>query len=139
MKCSKSKTIWIRKLNISHHVDLISSTWCELFSFLGLIFLDLKHFKVLGGLVFFFFTLYISIMHLCQLHTLVVRKVLHAKVCSPETFQLFCLWEILLLPAHKIIEVMWFPEYYWSKYILFFILELGKRSNVISWQECLWQ
>ena len=51
LTCSKSKTN--RKLKSSHHVDLIRSTWCELFSFLGLIILDLEHFKVLGGLVFF--------------------------------------------------------------------------------------
>ena len=56
---SKFKTFRHRKLKSSHHVDLIRSTWCELFSFLGLIVLDLKHFKILGGLVFLF-TLYIS-------------------------------------------------------------------------------
>ena len=40
-------------------------------------FFDLEHFKVLGGLVFFFFTLYISILHLCPknyLWTIFVAK-----------------------------------------------------------------
>ena len=52
LKCSKSKTIRHRKIKSSHHVELITSTWCELSSFLGLIVLNLEHFKVLGGLVF---------------------------------------------------------------------------------------
>ena len=64
LKCSQSKTIRHRMLKSSHHVDLIRSTWCELLSFLGLIVLNLEHFKVLRGLVLYLFTLYISIMHL---------------------------------------------------------------------------
>ena len=106
LKCYKSKTIRHRKLKSSHHVELIMSTWCELFSFLGLIVLNLEHFKVLGGLVFLLFTLYISIMHLCRKNyfthfvcrkiwiylLFVVRKVLYAKVCPLESFQHFFLW-----------------------------------------------
>ena len=66
LKCSKSKTIRHRKLKSSHLVDLIRSTWCELFSFLGLIVLDLEHFKVLGGLVFFVQPLYFNYEPLLQ-------------------------------------------------------------------------
>ena len=62
LKCSRSKTIRPRKLKSSHHVDLMRLTWCELFSFLCLIVLDLEHFKVLGGLVFCLFTLYSHVM-----------------------------------------------------------------------------
>ena len=49
LKCLKSKTIMHRKLKSSHHVDLIRSTWYEVFSSLGLIVLDLVHFKVVGN------------------------------------------------------------------------------------------
>ena len=105
MKCSKSKTIRHSKLKNSHHVDLIISTSCQLFSFLDLNVLDLEHFKVLSGLVFYrspllfqLFTIVpklfyspIMLQNLNLLILFVVRKVLHAKVCSPESFQLFCL------------------------------------------------
>ena len=61
-KCPRSKTIRPRKLKSSHHVDLMKSTWCELFSFLCLIVLYLEHFKVLDSLFCLFvhplFTLY---------------------------------------------------------------------------------
>ena len=73
LKCSWSKTIRPRKLKSSHHVDLMRSTWCELFSFLCLIVLDLEHFKVLGGLVFCLFTLYshfmVCFIFLCLYYT----------------------------------------------------------------------
>ena len=59
-KCSKSKTIMHGKMKSSHHIDLKRSTWCKLFSFLGIIALDLDHFKVLG-IFFVLFTHYISI------------------------------------------------------------------------------
>ena len=52
MKCSRYKTSRPRKLKSSHGVDLMRSTWCELFSLLCLIVLDLEHLNVLGGLVF---------------------------------------------------------------------------------------
>ena len=54
LKCSKSKTFRHRKLKSPHRVDLIRSTWCQLFSFQGLIVLDLEHFKVLAALFFSF-------------------------------------------------------------------------------------
>ena len=73
MKCSRSKTIRPRQLKSSHHVDLMRSTWCELFSFLCIIVLDLEHFKVLGGLVFCLFTLYshfmVCFIFLCLYYT----------------------------------------------------------------------
>ena len=47
LKCSRSKTIRPIKLKRSPHVDLLRSTWCELFSFLCLIVLDLEHAKKL--------------------------------------------------------------------------------------------
>ena len=62
LKCSRSKTIRPRKLKSSHHVDIMRSTWCEMFSFLCLFVLDLQHFKVLGCLVFCLFTLYSQFM-----------------------------------------------------------------------------
>ena len=62
LKCSRSKTIRPRKLKRSHHVDLMRSRCCELFSFLCLIVLGLEHFKVLGGLVYCCFTLYSHFM-----------------------------------------------------------------------------
>ena len=74
MKCSKSKTIRHRKLRSSHYVDLIRSTWCELVIFLGLIVLDLEHFKVLGGLVFVVHPLF------CNYDTL-SQKVIYALFC----------------------------------------------------------
>ena len=43
-------------------LDLLRSTWCELFRFQCLIVLDLEHFKVLGGLVFGLFTIYSHFM-----------------------------------------------------------------------------
>ena len=43
MKCSRSKTIRPIKLKSSHHVDLMRSIWCELFSFVCLIVLYLEH------------------------------------------------------------------------------------------------
>ena len=73
MKCSRSKTIRPIKLKGPHHVYLMRSTWCEFFSFLCLIVLDLKHFKVLGCLVFCLFTLYspfmVSPIFLCLYYT----------------------------------------------------------------------
>ena len=59
-KCSKSKTTRNRKLKSSQNVDLIRSTWCELFNFPGLIVLDPEHFKVLGSLVFFVHPIYFN-------------------------------------------------------------------------------
>ena len=41
------------------------STSCELFSFLCLIVLDLEHFKVLGGLIFFVFVTHYSHFMVC--------------------------------------------------------------------------
>ena len=52
LKCSRSKTSRPKNLNSLHHVDVMRSTWCELFSFLCLIVLDLEHVKVLGDLIF---------------------------------------------------------------------------------------
>ena len=73
LNCSRCKIIRPRKLSSSHHVDLMRSTWCELFSFLCLIVLDLEHFKVLGGLVFCLFTLYshfmVCFIFLCLYYT----------------------------------------------------------------------
>ena len=62
LKYSGSKTIRPRKLNSSHHVDLVRSTLCELFSLRCLIVLDLEHFKVLWGVVFGLLTLYLHFM-----------------------------------------------------------------------------
>ena len=78
--------------------------------FLDLIVLDLEHFKVFAGPVFFYCSNFI--FQLCNFVTKInlltifgakfeytlfffVRKVLHPKVCSPESFQLFCLWTTL--------------------------------------------
>ena len=123
LKCSKSKTIRNRKRKSSHHVDLKRS----LFSFLGLFVLDLEHFKGLDGL-FFLFSLYISIMHLCHknlfthffvtkfefTHFFIVWKFLHAKVCSPESLQLFCLclwlkqkWKLRKITCWKLASDIW--------------------------------
>ena len=100
-----------RKLKSSHHVDFISSTYMNIFSFLCLIVLDLWHFKVLDRLFFLVHTLYFNYTPWLQklIQTLFcrkiwiyafvdVRKVLHTRVCSPESFQLFCLW-----PTHFIV------------------------------------
>ena len=90
MKCSKSKTIRHIKLKSSHHVYLITSTWCELLSCLGLIVLDLEHFKVLGGLVFccspFIFQL-CNFVAITNLRSFFGRKIwLLAHYCRPESF-----------------------------------------------------
>ena len=73
LKCFRSKTIRPRKLNSSLHVDLMRSTWRELFSFLCLIVFDLEHFKVLGDLVSCLFTLYshliVCFIFLCLYYT----------------------------------------------------------------------
>ena len=91
-KCSKSKTIRHRELKSSHHVDLIRSTWCDLFSFLGLIFLDLVHFKVLDDLFLvcspFVFQLYTFVAKM-NLRTCCCHKIwVYALFCRPESFVL---------------------------------------------------
>ena len=90
LKCSKSKKIKHRKLKSSHHVDLIMSTWCEVFSCLGLIVLNLEHFKVSGGLVFccspFIFQLR-TFVEKINLRTLLVAKFEFTYFCClPESF-----------------------------------------------------
>ena len=64
------RIIWIRKFCLQKVLTFRKSTWCELFSFLLLIVLDLENFIVLGRLVFCLLTLYISIMHLCRTNNL---------------------------------------------------------------------
>ena len=64
------RIIWITKFCLQKVFTFRKSTWCELFSFLLLIVLDLENFKVLGRLVFCLLTLYISIMHLCRTNNL---------------------------------------------------------------------
>ena len=88
LKCFKSKTISHGKLKSPHHVDLIRST---LVSFLGLIVLDLQHFKVLGGLVFVVVhPLYFNNALLCQklIDAPFCRKIrICALFCRPESFE----------------------------------------------------
>ena len=84
LKCSKSKTIRHRKLKSSHHVDLIRSIWCELFSFLSLIVLDLEHFKVLGSLVFV-----CCLPFIFQLCTFVTKIYLRTFLLQNFNFQTF--------------------------------------------------
>ena len=58
LKFSISKTFRPKTLKSSHHVDLMRSTWCKLFSLLCLIVFDWKHFIVFDSLVFCLFTLF---------------------------------------------------------------------------------
>ena len=68
LKCSRSKTIRPIKMKISHHVDLMRSTCCELFSFLCLIVLDLEHAEKLKATKFTSCWYYeINMMWTCQL------------------------------------------------------------------------
>ena len=88
LKWSEYKTIRNRKRKSSNHGDLKRSTWCELFSFLCLLVLDLQHFKVLGSLVFLF-THYISIRPLCRKNLFAhffVAKFDCTPFCRPESF-----------------------------------------------------
>ena len=83
MKCSKSKTIRHRKLKSSHYVDLIKSTWGKIFNFLGLIVLDLEHFKVLGDIVFVYSPF------IFQLCTFVAKIYLRTSCCKIWIYVLF--------------------------------------------------